>query len=66
MNRCPHCKIKIDDNPDLYMGCGEGKTKHQIKAYKKQFKILKKMQAKGFNVVTCGDCGDVILEECRT
>lgn len=28
---------------------------------KEQFKILQEMQSDGYNVVTCGNCGDVIL-----
>jgi phage FluMu protein Com len=28
---------------------------------KEQFKILQEMQTDGYNVVTCGNCGDVIL-----
>ena len=28
---------------------------------KEQFKILQEMQMDGYNVVTCGNCGDVIL-----
>jgi len=30
---------------------------------KEQFKILQKMQSDGYNVVTCGNCGDIILVE---
>ena len=28
---------------------------------KGQFKILQEMQMDGYNVVTCGNCGDVVL-----
>ena len=28
---------------------------------KEQFKILQEMQMDGYNVVTCGNCGDVVL-----
>ena len=30
---------------------------------KEQFKILQEMQTDGYNVVTCGNCADVILME---
>ena len=28
-----------------------------------QFKILQRMQQDGYNVITCGNCGDVVLLE---
>ena len=28
-----------------------------------QFEILRRMQEDGYNVVTCGNCGDVVLLE---
>jgi phage FluMu protein Com len=28
-----------------------------------QFEILQRMQQDGYNVVTCGNCGDVVLLE---
>jgi len=30
---------------------------------KEQFEILQRMQQDGYNVVTCGNCGDVVLLE---
>lgn len=33
----------------------------KTKQYNRQYKILQEMQNAGFNVVTCGNCGDVIL-----
>lgn len=32
---------------------------------KNQFEILKEIQASGYNVVTCGSCGDVVLLEIK-
>ena len=31
-----------------------------------QYQLLQEMQAKGFNVVTCGNCGTVILHRTPT
>lgn len=32
---------------------------------KEQFEILRQMQEDGYNVVTCGNCGDVVLLEIK-
>ena len=32
---------------------------------KDQFEILKEIQASGYNVCTCGNCGDVVLLEIK-
>ena len=47
---CPYCGYQEEPSffPDFVW---EGE----------QGRILKEMQSYGFNVVTCGDCGDVIL-----
>lgn len=57
MLNCPHCgEITYYSNySDLYA--------NEKFPYKEQEEILKHMQEKGFNVVTCPDCGDVILIE---
>ena len=57
MLNCPHCgEIAYYSNySDLYA--------NENFPYKEQEEILKHMQEKGFNVVTCPDCGDVILVE---
>lgn len=35
----------------------------KFKIMKEQYNILSRMQEDGYNVVTCGNCGDVILLE---
>lgn len=57
MLNCPHCGeiAYYSKYPDLYA--------NEKFPYKEQEEILKHMQEKGFNVVTCPDCGDVILIE---
>lgn len=36
---------------------------HQIYMNGTNEQVLQKMQANGFNVTTCGECGDVVLHE---
>lgn len=57
MIKCPHCKKEFEecDCPDLYYSGEEDKD------YNEQYEILWDMQNKGFNVVTCAHCGEVIL-----
>lgn len=56
--KCPYCEVLIEerDCPDLW-AC-ENKIE-----YRKQETILRNMQKCGFNVVTCGNCGGIILIE---
>lgn len=56
--KCPHCnKINNEDEyPDLYYeGCYDGKT------YEDQTRIQLGMQKDGWNVLTCPECGQVVL-----
>lgn len=55
---CPYCNnaVELKDCPDFYSN-----EKHPD--YKKQEKILKRMQKSGFNVVACGICGGAVLIE---
>lgn len=56
--KCPHCDniVELKDCPDFW-------SNEECSDYKKQEKILKKIQKCGFNVVTCGICGGIILIE---
>lgn len=56
--KCPHCgSFTTEENcPDIY--ANESRSE-----FLEQEKILRHMQKVGFNVVTCGDCGHVILIE---
>lgn len=56
--KCPHCGYRGDECnfPDLY-------SEFEEKAeYREQYKLLKQMQDLGYNVVTCGMCGNVIIK----
>jgi len=53
---CPHCGTLAEksDCPDLfYLGIS--------KQYEKQWLLQEEMQEAGFNLVTCGHCGDPFL-----
>lgn len=56
--KCPHCDnaVELKDCSDLW-------SNEKCSDYKKQEKILKRMQKSGFNVVTCGICGGIVLVE---
>ncbi len=56
--KCPYCDntVELKDCPDFW-------SNEEHPDYKKQEKILKKMQKCGFNIVTCGICGGIVLEE---
>lgn len=54
---CPHCNYSSEycNFPDLfYSGGGECKN---------QYALLMEMQQKGFNIVTCGMCGEVLIHK---
>ena len=57
--KCPHCNFISDpcDFPDLYC------TDTDRNQYTEQYELLMKMQKWGFNIVTCGHCGSVVLHE---
>lgn len=56
--KCPHCGYESEDYdfPDLYC---EFEEKAE---YKEQYKLLKQLQDIGYNVVTCGMCGNAIIQ----
>lgn len=56
--KCPYCERYQDfsDCPDLFYF-----DKNYNKALNTQAELLQKMQEKGFNVVTCGFCGEVFI-----
>ena len=43
----------------------EKMTDNQKKAIAEQLPILKEMQNKGLNVLTCGNCGQVLFHYCN-
>lgn len=52
--KCPYCKFEGEDCdfPDFfYTDCG----------YQEQYNILQEIQDEGYNIVNCGNCGDVFL-----
>ena len=54
---CPHCCLSSDpcDFPDWLWADSD------VDEYPDQYDILMDMQKVGFNVVTCGRCGEVFL-----
>ena len=55
---CPHCGY-IDEDcnfPDLFYT-----DKNNSKEINRQLNLLQEMQDYGFNVVTCGECGNVFI-----
>lgn len=57
--KCPHCNFISDpcDFPDYYC------TDSDKADYPEQYKIFRKLQDWGFNIVNCGQCGSIILHE---
>lgn len=53
--KCPYCGYRDDycAFPDLFY---EGDY-----TQKKQYKLLKEIQNLGYNVITCGMCGEVFI-----
>lgn len=56
--QCPYCGMTGDfcDFPDFIIDDCDN-----TKGEKEQYKLLEKLWSKGFNVVTCGDCGYVFI-----
>ena len=54
---CPYCNFtgELCDFPDFFYEEGDDN------ALNEQLKILQEIQELGYNVVTCGHCGDVFL-----
>ena len=54
--KCPHCGFEdeICNFPDLfYEGC----------KYPEQYKLILELQSKGYNIVTCGMCGEPFIQK---
>lgn len=56
--QCPYCGTIQDkcDCPDLFY-----KDLNNSKALDRQAELLETLQGKGFNIVTCGHCGQVFI-----
>lgn len=56
--KCPHCGYEDDycNFPDLFYP-----DKNNSKEINRQLNLLQKMQDYGFNIVTCGMCGNVFI-----
>ena len=56
--RCPYCGAEMDESnfPDLFYEDADN-----TKGLNDQCKLLEELQSTGFNVVTCGNCGDVLI-----
>ena len=53
--KCPYCERYQDPSecPDLFTEFDNSE----------QYKLLREMQNKGFNIVTCGHCGQVFIHK---
>lgn len=57
---CPYCGFTSDecDFPDLFY------TDYDVTyEMKKQLELLIALQELGYNIVTCGDCGQVFIQD---
>ena len=57
---CPYCNYKGDycDFPDLFYT-----DSNNTPARDEQYKLLQQLWTKGFNIVTCGECGQVFIHK---
>lgn len=57
---CPYCGFTSDecDFPDLFYDDYDVTCE-----MKRQLELLTALQELGYNVVTCGDCGQVFIQE---
>lgn len=60
--QCPYCGMVGDccDFPDFIIDDCDNTAGEA-----EQYKLLEKLWDKGFNVVTCGHCGDVFIHEIK-
>lgn len=58
--KCPYCGFEGDccDFPDLFYEDADNTTE-----INEQVKLQKAMWNVGFNIVTCGNCGDVFIQK---
>lgn len=59
---CPFCGDKSDicNFPDLFYSDANGTD-----SWNEQVKLLEELQTKGYNIVTCGDCGQPFIVKTR-
>lgn len=57
---CPYCGFTSDESgfPDLFYD--DYDTTYEMK---KQLELLIALQELGYNIVTCGDCGQVFIQD---
>lgn len=57
---CPYCKYTNEESnfPDLFY-----EDSNNDLYLKQQLQNLKELQALGYNIVTCGDCGQVFIQK---
>lgn len=58
---CPYCGFTSDESafPDLFY-TDDDDTTYEMK---KQLELLIALQELGYNIVTCGDCGQVFIQD---
>jgi hypothetical protein len=57
---CPYCNMGggYSDFPDLFYADID-----YIPALNEQYELLQQLWTKGFNIVTCGNCGQVFIHK---
>ena len=58
--KCPYCEryMEFADCPDLFY-----EDSNNSKVINEQYELLQELQSKGFNIVTCGHCGQVFIHK---
>lgn len=57
---CPYCGFTSDEYDFLDLFYDDYDTTYEMK---KQFELLTALQELGYNVVTCGDCGQAFIQD---
>ena len=57
---CPYCNYTDEPSlfPDLFYS-----DMDNTPALDEQYKLLRQLWTKGYNIVTCGECGQVFIHE---
>ena len=58
--KCPYCSYESEDCdfPDLFY-----QDLNNSSGVNKQYILLQDIQTNGFNIVTCGNCGQVFIQK---
>lgn len=58
--KCPYCSYESDESnfPDLFY-----EDLNNSPEVNKQYRLLEDIWTNGFNIVTCGNCGQVFIQK---